>query len=507
MKTKRYFNTSGPNIPEEHYTLLRKELIAKGIDLVNRSRYFTIWAPRQTGKSTYLEIIQKELKKSGYGSIFINTENYLDCTKESLLDELKNEFEKYKLIISDKSFTDFSKSLKKTTRGKIVLIIDEIEGLNPEIFGQFLHSIRNVYHSRENHCLKSIILVGVSNIVGIVQDHASPFNIADNLPIDYFKKEEVHELLHQHETETCQLFAQKVKEKIAYITAGQPGLVNGFAWKLVEDNPDKKIIDYNDYLKVEHWYIHKALDKNVANIINKARQYRKFVEQLLFEEKEVNFSIDREEIKYLYTNGIITDNENNKVKFWVPLYKKRLHNAFYPYSNGEKYEVVQTLVVSHYFDKNGRLNADKLITRFKEYVKRRGFRPFREKDENGNFKSIKEAALIYSFETYIQAFIEEAKGKIYREADTGLGKSDLIVNIHNREYLFETKKYYSPGQFETGKNQLAYYCISIGKKEAYYLVFMPNNIKYPEKIKEFSEKINGILIQTFLIEYDEEKDF
>lgn len=49
----RSFNTSCPNIPHEHYTVVRNDLIKKGIELVVSRRYFTIWAPRQTGKSTY----------------------------------------------------------------------------------------------------------------------------------------------------------------------------------------------------------------------------------------------------------------------------------------------------------------------------------------------------------------------------------------------------------------------------------------------------------------------
>ncbi len=55
----RYFNTSGPNIIKEHYTLMRPELVAEGLSAVNQSRYFTIWAPRQTGKSTYFKAKKK----------------------------------------------------------------------------------------------------------------------------------------------------------------------------------------------------------------------------------------------------------------------------------------------------------------------------------------------------------------------------------------------------------------------------------------------------------------
>ncbi|MBI4649576.1 MAG: AAA-like domain-containing protein, partial [Bacteroidia bacterium] len=466
----RYFNTSGPNIPKEHYTLMRKDLIRKGIDFVNRNRYFTIWAPRQTGKSTYLEIIRKDLKKLSYNSILINTENYLDCTKESLLDELKIEFQKYDLIISNKSFTEFSKSIKKTDKKKLVLLIDEIEGLNPEIFGQFLHSIRNVYHSRENHCLKSVILVGVTNIVGVVQDHASPFNIADNLPIDYFTQQEVYELLEQHEQETGQLFAQKVKEKIAYITAGQPGLVNGFAWKLVEDNPDKKRIDYNDYLKVEDWYLRKAIDKNISNIINKAKQHRSFIEKLLFTEIKEKFRINKPAVKELHTNGVIEEDKDGNVKFWVPMYKKCLWDYFYPYENGESKTIQRSINVNDFITKQGKLKTDRIIEKYKEYVKRRSFRYFREKDEQGNYKSIKEAALIYSFETYIQSFLQMIDGKSYREADTGLGKSDLIINVKGDEYIIETKIFYYEAQFLKKKKKLAYYCKSLGLNRGVYIV-------------------------------------
>jgi hypothetical protein len=51
----RTFNASGPNIFLRHYTLHRQALVEKGIQLVQNERYFTIWAPRQTGKSTYFK--------------------------------------------------------------------------------------------------------------------------------------------------------------------------------------------------------------------------------------------------------------------------------------------------------------------------------------------------------------------------------------------------------------------------------------------------------------------
>ncbi len=502
----RYFNTSGPNIQKEHYTIQRQILTKKGINLVESKRYFTIWAPRQTGKSTYFRQLAKELEKIDYKVAHINFENYKTEKIQTFIKRFKrnvNEF--WNTNYDFETIPEFFELIETQKQGKCVLIIDEVEGINKEYFGTFLHSIRNAYHSRDKHCLKSVILVGVSNIVGVVSDNASPFNITDNLNVPYFTNGEVFELLGQHETETGQLFEEKVKLKISQITANQPGLVNGFAKVLVDNNPDKKTLNYDDYLKVEDWYLTEAIDKNFSNILNKAREKRNFVERLLFTEDEITFEIDRESIKLLHTNGLIKKDKNGFVTFWVPFYKKRLYKAFYPYINGEKADILRSFAVRELFDENNKLRLDKLIFEYKKYVKRRGFNVFRRKDEKGNYNSIKESALIYSFETYIQAFLQVVGGKSYREADTGLGKSDLIINIKSEEYLIETKIYYYESQFLKGKKQLAYYCKSLGLNKGIYLVFYPNTIKYHNSIKDEIESIENVEISTYLISYDETK--
>jgi len=408
----RRFNTSGPNYRLKHYTIERTKEIAKGIDLVKEERYFTIWAPRQTGKSTYFRQLAEKLNAIGYQSIYFSVEGFDDFSAADTFDTFCREAKKQQAIDwKIETLKDFEKTISDCSDKKIVIIIDEIEGLNSEIFGQFLHTIRNLYHTKHHHCLKSVILVGVSNIVGVVSDNASPFNIADNLNIPYFTDEEVFELLGQHEIETNQRFEPKIKEKISQITANQPGLVNGFAQKMIEDFKAKKIITYADYLKVEDWYLTEAIDKNFSNILNKAKEHRNFVERLLFTEDKIPFKIDRPSIKSLHTNGLIKKDENGNVAFWVPFYKKRLYDAFYPYTNGEKADILRSFVVSEYFDENKKLKLEKFITGYKEYCKRRGFNVFRGKDESGNYQSIKESALIYSFETYIQAFLQVVGGK------------------------------------------------------------------------------------------------
>ena len=91
-KAKRYFNTSGPNRVDKHYTLERKYLIERGRGLVKDDRYFTIWAPRQTGKSTYFRMLAKDLETIGYQVLHINVENFKNITENDLLAFLADEF-------------------------------------------------------------------------------------------------------------------------------------------------------------------------------------------------------------------------------------------------------------------------------------------------------------------------------------------------------------------------------------------------------------------------------
>ena len=505
----RYFNTSGPNIVEQHYTLMRPKLVLEGLDKIHKDRYFTIWAPRQTGKSTYFRLLADILQVEGYMVAHVNFENYKEATMKAFLNEFHLSLQKgWTIDFTGKDLQETFSAISTIKDQKFVLIIDEVEGINPDFFGQFLHSIRNVYHYRNDHALKSVILVGVSNIVGVVQDNASPFNVTDNLNVPYFTNEETLELLGQHETETGQLFDPTVKAKISDITANQPGLVNGFALKLVENNPTKPVIDYNDYLVVEDWYLTEAMDKNISNIINKARQYRPFVERLLFTETKILFQINREDIKLLYVNGIIKKDPQGFVMFWVPLYQKCLHATFYPYMNGEQGRIQENIDISDYFTPNGLLKMPKVIEKYKEYALKRGFRYFLEYDKDGKAISIKEAALMYSFETYINAFLGVVGGTSYIEAHTNLGRTDMIINIDGHEVVIESKVYQNITQFNKGKEQVAYYANRMGLDTATYLVFVSSAVTHKDMIEKpdfFKDK--NVMVTTYLVRYDLETDF
>jgi hypothetical protein len=163
----RYFNTSGPNIVEEHYTLMRPKLVAEGKLAVHRSRYFTIWAPRQTGKSTYFKLLGEQLVLEGYKVAYVNFESYRNQSLEDFLIRLNNHLTQFwEIPFTGKTLASVFTQIESVRGEKLVLIIDEVEGINVAYFSDVLHAIRNAYHSRTYHCLKSVVLVGVTNILG-----------------------------------------------------------------------------------------------------------------------------------------------------------------------------------------------------------------------------------------------------------------------------------------------------------------------------------------------------
>jgi hypothetical protein len=107
---------------------------------------------------------------------------------------------------------------------------------------------------------------------------------------------------------------------------------------------------------------------------------------------------------------------------------------------------------------------------------------------------------------FIQSFLNIIGAKSYLEAHTGLGRSDLIINYKNYEYVIETKIYRDMFQFERGKKQLAYYCKSLNITEGLYLIFVPNFVSNP-RLQESEETIDGVTVKSFIVIYDEEKDF
>src|SRR5581483_11857073 len=62
---ERYFNTSGPCNPREHYMLPPERRLGRVMELIGRGRWFVLAAGRQTGKTTSLQWLVEDARTRG----------------------------------------------------------------------------------------------------------------------------------------------------------------------------------------------------------------------------------------------------------------------------------------------------------------------------------------------------------------------------------------------------------------------------------------------------------
>jgi hypothetical protein len=97
-------------------------------------------------------------------------------------------------------------------------------------------------------------------------------------------------------------------------------------------------------------------------------------------------------------------------------------------------------------------------------------------------------------------------GKTYIEAQTGVGRTDLLINVNQQEFVVEAKVYSDIVKFRRGKKQLAQYVKSLSLESGIYLVFVESEINN-DNVKEESELVDDVLIKTYLVPYNLDKDF
>ncbi len=496
----RYFNTSGPCDPDKHYTVMRESLLATGRMMVEQGRYFTIFAPRQSGKTTYFQLLLRQLAAGQTCTpLWISFENLKTATREefykSVTIQLRRYLSKYGIVVnttiaSQLDLEIFFENLRSQAP-KLVLIIDEFEGIPECVLSEFMHTLRKLYHQKEFHGLQSALLVGVSTLAELVLSSASPFNIADELQIPYFTFQEVESLIRQYVQEAEQRFEPAVVQTIYDNTQGQPGLVCGLCHYLVEQvvtDRQQPVTMPAMYRALKH-FTTERLDKNILNIVQKAREKKTFILRLLFMDTPREFNVNDLDLAYLYAHGVIA-NVNGYVDIALPLYAKVLITAFRPLINGEAEQYFSAHErLQDYLTPTG-LNIPAMLEKYRRYVRRRGFKAF-------DTEHLKEAAWHYSLDGFINFFIEQVGGHTFIETPSGRGRTDILVLYGTHRYILETKIFTTNYYFQKGKRQLAEYLASEGLEEGYYIVFSAKHTDADQL--DCDETIHGKRIVTYII--------
>ena len=382
--------------------------LADFVARVKQGRYIVIFAPRQTGKTTFFRWALDALAAEGitYFPIQLDFEAYKNLAApvfyselyKDIREEVEKVFQKRGHVPSEalhqylegtqvtdhlsmlRFFTELANLLKPQ---RVVIIIDEFDGIPRSVVSDFLYSLRRIYLAGSDHrCPYSLGIVGVKSITQLNYDRSiSPFNIQDEFALPNFTFRQVQELLGQYTDAVGQPFAPEVIEALHKQTAGQPFLVNRFAQILTEelDVPKTDTIAMTHFSEA-HTRLLRERNVNIQHLITNIRRNPRF-ETILMEivsyDRSIEFNLDNEYIGELATYGVIAEGPDGVCEIVNPIYQYRIMKAFQPLINGLEREYFPEDAEIHFLDyltSDEQIRLQPLLDNFQNFIARAGYR-------------------------------------------------------------------------------------------------------------------------------------
>jgi len=491
-KPKRYFEKSGVVDPKASYyvsmenvTNMDKQDIKTMVDM---GRYFSIFAPRQSGKTTFFEDFCHKLKKdTTYIPILLSFQDYKELDKATFYKLIQEEIYEQLLqrldevhcenlpavrdLFSTHHITDhisfrkfFEKSNKVIPPKRIIIFIDEFDGIPIGELENFLTSIRELYQKykkRTDKALYSVGLVGIRNITKLIVGGVSPFNIADQVKLPPFTLKNVHDLYAQYTEETNQPFTEDAVKKVFDETSGQPWLVNRLGTILTVDIKPQTTdpITKEDVEKAVEILLYEE-NSHFDNITEKAKQYKETFIDIVFD--GVEHIPGDEEQSLLLTHGLIKA-EGKKIRVSNPIYKKRFTRMFFRDIAGKV-----DISFTRYYLPDGSLNMERVLVDFEKYIAQIGAAAFYSTNKP------MEVTGKFQLTAWLYQFVSEGKGELYYESKTGLGIMDIMLIYKDRKYIIETKVKRYRGTVDEALEQLAEkYLLPERVSQGYIVMFDP----------------------------------
>jgi hypothetical protein len=252
----RFFNTTGPCDPRDHYTLPAERRMPDLLPFIERKQYFVVHAPRQVGKTTAMMAFAARLRERGSVAVWATLEQTQEVedvetatmTWLRALEAAGRALPEVERPPSAAGFDDhpgpdrlraYLAMWAASLDAPLVLMLDEADVVRGPALISLLRQLRAGFMQRGvGRFPTSVGLIGMRDLRDYVTESkggapvnpGSPFNIkAGSFTIRNFTAEEVVELLAQHTAETSQPFTQAALAELFRLTQGQPFLVNWLA--------------------------------------------------------------------------------------------------------------------------------------------------------------------------------------------------------------------------------------------------------------------------------------
>ena len=517
---EKFFNTAGPCNPERHYMLPALGRLPGIRRLVAREQYFVVHAPRQTGKTTAIKALVREINAKGdMVALYCTLETLQGATdparalsaiasllrfnannvmpevfkRESnppCVRETPEQYAAESLAVRE-TLTDLCRLADKP----LVVFFDEADCLFGQVLVSFLRQLRDGYVNRDDIPFPaSIALVGMLDVRdykaqirpdGESLGQISPFNIiSEDMMLRNFSTDEVRDLYAQHTAATGQVFAPEAFGLVMELTRGQPWLVNAIARECVEKIHGfryDETITAADVDAAKETIIRRR-DTHVDSLMERLREprVRRIVEPLIFG-GTADVTYNDEDYRYVVDLGLLRIERGSLVpanRMYAEIIGRYL-------SRGEQDNMQQSVPDTPWATEDG-LDMAGLMAAFQEFW-RENSGADRRAYEYG------EATPHLVLMAFLQR-VTNGKGHIIREMALGSRRLDLCVEYRDKRYAVEVK---TTRNFagEKSYGQLADYLSTLGLDEGWMAVFDADAAKpWEEKLYVRDEPFKGKML-------------
>lgn len=470
-KPGRTFEKSGSVNPRASYYVSLENVVNTDKQdiktMIDRGRYFSIFAPRQSGKTTFFKRICGELQKDPvYVTIILSFQDFKDLEKDqfyalmekelygqliSRLSEVKcrktdavKQFLDNHRLTSNISFRLLFEELNRIIeRKKIVIFIDEFDGIPLGELENFLTVLRELYQKYKEvkqKTLYSIGLVGIRNITKLIVGGVSPFNIADQVDLPPFSLKNVDNLYSQYTRETNQPFTREAVKRVYEETGGQPWLVNRLGTILTVDVKPETTdpIDESDVEKAIQLLLQER-NVHFDNLYEKAVLYKETFVEIVFD--HVEYNPDDPDQTWLEQYGLVKK-KDRKAVVANNVYKARYLKTFFKEVNAYR-----DVTLPEYELPGDRLDMERILLDFEQYIAQIGVNAFYQKwaapvpradGETDEAKPYEKTGQ-FLLTAWLYQFVRGGAGELRYEVLSGLGRMDVLLTYKGMKYIIETK--------------------------------------------------------------------
>jgi hypothetical protein len=500
----KVFNTVGPCIPEAHYMLPVLPRIPDIDDMIADKFYFLIHAPRQSGKTTYLQFLTNKINSEGqfyaiYCSLMsvrgINNRNEAITTVLAQINEAMDSSEVE--LIKNKAFSYNSlpgmdePSLKvkklltrlcKDLNKDLIVFFDEADCLSAEGLITFLAQIRDGYNIRSqtgNKFPRSIALVGMRDIRDyLVQARegasstsiASPFNVKkEAFTLSNFTQDEIGVLYHQHTEASGQVFDDDAIQLAYYWSQGQPWLVNALAYetviKILKKDYQKPVT--KELIDEAAERLIKRRDTHIDSLLERLKEprVRRVMEPVILGSPRFSKEVTDDDKQYVIDLGILT-NDDDVIKPANPIYNEVILRTL-----SQRYQDEFPKEFENKWMDGLTLNMTALLKNFQEFWRENA-------DMIDNPYDYNESVPHFVLFGFLQRVLNGGAEKLSREYALGRMRLDINVRYKDRSYPLELKikpqKNYENLKRKDFIKQILSYMKICGADEGWLVIFDRN---------------------------------